>query len=175
MSDPTDYISRLPQSRLSAEQLLRQLAELIINTTDVAGLTKDTVDDAFGVELKTYEEDRADYAARLTPEWNVSIELSIDHDQPSGPVFELAFFDSTEGVNAPMTEICGLDAASFATTLTVAGFEQTTTYGVHGGIVGDGFVRGPVQVMTSTRGEAAKPPENTTHRCITSVWVRQRE
>lgn len=173
MSDPTDYILQLPQSRLPAEDLLSRLTELIISATDADQLTRDVINDTFDVQLETYEEHRADYAARLTPEWNVSIELSSD--PRSGPVFEFAFFDRSEGLNAPITEICGFDAAAFAMALTAAGFEQVTTYGVHGGIVGDGFVRGPVQVMTSTRGEAAEPPEKITHRCITSVWVRHRE
>lgn len=173
MSDPTDYISQLPQSRLTAGDLLGRLTELIISATDVDQLTRDVINDTFGVQLETYEEHRADCAARLTPDWNVSIELSSD--PRSGPVFEFAFFDRSESLNAPITEICDFDATAFAVALREAGFEQATTYGVHGGIIGDDFVRGRVRVMTSTRGEAAEPPEKFTHRCITSVWIRRRE
>lgn len=171
MSESTDYIAQLPQSPHTAEELLRLLIGLIIKTTDVEQLSDEVIEAAFGIHLDPFEEGRKDYAARLTPDWNVDIVAS--GDEVAGRILELGFFDSDEETKADLTAICGVDSNAFGTSLLRAGFEQKTTRGVHGEHRGRQYTRGAVEVLTLTRGEANQPHEKISHECITSVWVRR--
>lgn len=171
MSESTDYIAGLPQSRHTAEQLLSLLIDLIVKTTDVDQLTDEMIEATFGIRLDPADEDQRGYAARLTPDWNVDIVAS--DDEVAGRILELGFFDSNEETSADLTGICGLDSQAFGTSLMRAGFEHKAVHGVHGEHQGQEYSRGSVEVLTVTRGEANEPHENISHECITSVWVRR--
>lgn len=171
MSESADYIDQLPQSPHTAEQLLSLLIELITKTTDVEQLTDHVIETTFGIHLGPFEEDQTDYAARLTPEWN--IEIVASDDEVAGRIVELRFFDSNEEASADLTGICGVDSKAFGTALVRAGFEQKAVHGVHGERQGQEYRRGDVEVLTLTRGEANEPHQKISHECITSVWVRR--
>lgn len=166
-----ERISQLPQSKLTAEQLLTILLELISDTHDVGQLTTEVIDDAFGIRLQPYEEDSFAYAGRLTKTWNVRVEVS--DDEFYGPGVDVRFFDSEGGRRAPMSDICAVDSDTFSETLANAGFERQPYTGIHGGFAGEFLTRGAVRVTTSVRGEASQPEEKVTHSCITAVQVQR--
>lgn len=169
MSESADYISQLPQSPHTAEQLLVLLIKLVAKITDVEELTDDVIEATFGIQLDPSEHDQKDYAARLTPEWNVSVVVS--DDEVNGRILELGFFDSHKDPVAALTDICGVDSDAFGTALMRAGFEQNAVHGVHGERQGQGYRRGSIEVLALTRGEANEPHDKIRHDCITSVWV----
>lgn len=168
-----EEISRLPQSRLSAEALLTGLLNLVIHADDVEQLTAGLVEATFGVHLEPYEEDSSAYAARLTEMWNFKVEVSDDEFYGHG--VDLHFFDNEGGTRAAMSDICAVDAEAFSDTLAAAGFGRQPYPGIHGGFGGDFLTRGRIRVTTSVRGEASEPPERRTHNCITAVQVQRYE
>lgn len=170
MPGSSDYISQLPQSRHTAEKLLSLLIQLITTTTDVEQLSDDVVESTLDIQLESFAAQKRDYAARLTPEWSVSIVLS--DDEISGKLLKLRFLDSNGRTKADLTEICGIDSAGFGAALTEAGFEQRPINGVHGERQGQKYNRGPVQVYTLTRGGANHPHDKISHECITTVGIR---
>lgn len=172
MSESNEYISKLPQSDLTAEQLLSKLAELITDITDADQLTNALIESAFDIRLEPYDGDY-DYAARLTPEWNVSI--VVRNDELAGRIVEFGFFDSNEETTADMTDICGVDSDVFGRAMLQAGFELRASHGVHGERRGNEYRRGSVQVSTLTQGEANQPHEKIAHECITSVRIQRHE
>jgi len=171
MSESADYIAGLPQSPHSAERLLHLLIELIAKTTDVGELTDDVIEASFEIKLDPFQADKKEHAARLTSEWNVA--LVVTDDESAGRMIELGFFDSNEETVAPLTEICGVDSSNFGTALVDAGYQERPIHGVHGEPSGKEYSRGPVRVVTQTRGEARQPPDKTSHECITSVWIQR--
>lgn len=172
MSDSAKkQISQLPQSDLTAEQLLTKLLDLLTSANEVEELTKSLVESTFGVHLEPYDEDSSSYAARLTETWNVRVEISDDEFYGHG--VDLRFFDTDGGTRAPMSDICALDSDAFSGTLVNAGFGRQPYPDIHGGRIGDLLTRGPVQVITSVYGEASEPDEKRTHQCIAAVQVRR--
>lgn len=167
-----DEWSLLPQSEHTADQILGKLLELIINATDVGELTVEVVEDSFHVRLKPFE-DAAYGSARLTDDWNVRLDVS--DDEVYGPGIGLHFFGNRGDRSAPMSDICAVDADTFAARLVSAGFERRPYYGIHGGLAGDFLIRGSVRVTTSVRGEASEPNDKVTHSCITSVQVQRHD
>lgn len=172
MSESNDYISKLPQLDLTAEQLLSKLADLITDTTDADQLTNALIESAFGIRLESYDADY-DYAARLTSEWNVSI--VVRNDDLAGRIVELGFFDNNEETAADMTDICGVDSDAFGHAMLRARFEPREIHGIHGERQGDEYLRGSVQVSVLTRGEAGQPDEKIAHECITTVRIQRHE
>lgn len=171
MSDSTDKHSpTLPQAELSADELLNRLLELIINTTDVGMLSAPVIEAAFHVHLEPYE-DTVFYAARLSDDWNYKIEVS--DDELYGPGLYLRFFGNQGDTPASMSDICALDADAFAITLQGAGFDRQTSYGIHGGILGDFLTRGSVRVTTGVRREASELHEKSARGYITAVQVQR--
>lgn len=172
MSDSAKkQISRLPQSDLTAEQLLTKLLELITSANEVDQLTEGLIESTLGVHLEPYDEDSSSYAARLTETWNVKVEVSDDEFYGHG--VDLRFFDTEGGTRAPMADICAVDSDAFSRTLVNAGFERQPYRGIHGAFIGDFLTRGSVQVITSVHGEASEPDEKRTHQCIAAVQVRR--
>lgn len=167
---PDDRITDLPQSESTAEQLLTQLTKLIINTTDVRQLTRQVVENAFRIQLGRSSEDTSSYAARITSDWNIGIEVNDHEDDGRGVRFE--FFESG-GDRPPMTSICALDADAFGAELQRAGFIRTAQYGIHGERLGADYRRGALQVVASTGGEAGEPTEAISHACIKAVEIQQ--
>lgn len=164
------HIAQLPQSELTAEQLLATLSELIINTTDAGELTKDLIEKTFNIHLEQWEANLAGYGARLTSEWNVAI--SVGNYESIGPSVALRFVPS-EDREIPMTDICAVDANAFGARLEQANFIREARYGIHGERWGSAYRRGTLQVVASTEGEANEPAEKIAHACIESVQIRR--
>jgi hypothetical protein len=168
---PDDHVTALPQSELTAEQLLAKLSELIISTTDANELTKDAVEAIFGLQLEQYEEDVFDYGARLTSDWNVAI--SVSNFESSGPTVTLRFFPGASRDDLTMTDICGVDAAAFGTQLEQAGFIGRPATDVHGlQHYGTKYRRGSLQITVLTKREATEPPEMRSHACVETVQIQ---
>lgn len=163
----------LPQANHTVEELLTKLLELITRTSTIEKLTDQNVEDNFGIRLEPYKEGVRNYAARLTPEWNVSVELRDDEED--GRRFRLVFYETDPDRHPSMTAICSVDAESFGASLESAGFEREALYGVHGRRNGAGYFRDHLELTVITQGEASDSPEKVAHDCVKSVWIRHRE
>lgn len=163
---------QLPQSDYTAEELLTKLLELIINSSDISEFTTAAIETTFGIRLAPYSEDAERYVARLTADWNVSLE--VFDDEVYGRGVDVTFHAASQS-HPPMTDICGVDSDAFAALLERAGFERRAMYGIHGERWGARYFRGQIEVTTFIRGEASEPHEKIAHSCIRSVEIRQRE
>jgi len=168
--DGAQLQSQLPQSQLTAEQLLTKLIELIINSQTTDDISKATLETTFGVLLTRSDSGGERFAARLTANWNVAI--SFTNYASSGPIARLAFSSATNDPETPMTDICGIDAEALASALTDASFERSPVFGIHGERWGATFTRGPVRIDVGTGGEASEPSEKITHACIKWVAIK---
>ena len=158
----------LPQSDVTAEQLLNRLLELIKHSTSIADFTAATVGSALGVRLHTFAPGRAGYRARLTPEWSCT--LTTHQKYGLGPRMLLDFISEPPG-RVPMTGICQIDVRSFTGELSQAGFSNTVHYGEHGWRMGNLLEHGGLTVELSACSEADQPQDKFEHHCIRSVLV----
>jgi hypothetical protein len=165
MSDDEQEPS-LPWSEITAEQLLTRLLELIKDSASAADFTLTQVGESLGVPLQTYAPGRWGARARLTPDWSYA--LLATEQFALGPRVLLDFFDQQHATPSPMTEICQIDASSFITELSHAGFSNTVKYGEHDRLLGNYLTRGDLNVELSIRGESDTEVD---HRCIQSVLV----
>lgn len=160
----------LPQSELTAEQLLTRLLELIKNATSVADITLAQVQQALGARLQTYGPSSWGGRARLTPTWSYAINAL--EDLPDGARLRLSFFDNEGGTSGDMSQICQLDFDTFTGALQNAGFTKTSIYGEHGESTFDSYTRGQLRVEVTSRGEAGGSSERVLHQCVQSIMVR---
>ena len=160
----------LPQSELTAEQLLTWLLELIKNSVSVAEFTFARVGQTLGVPLTTYAPGKWGYRARLTPDWSYAINAL--EDLPDGARFRFSFFDNEGGNSGAMSQICQLDFDDFTGMLRSAGFAKAATYGEHGELVYDAYTRDRLGIEVSPRGEAEGSSDKVLHQCVQSIMVR---
>lgn len=159
----------LPQSEITAEQLLTRLLELIKSSTSIGDFTFAKVQQALGMPLETYERGKWGLRAQLTADWSYS--LTAFEKFTLGPRILLDFVDHSEAPT-PMTDICQVDANSFIAELSQAGFSNMVRYGEHGRLLGNDLARGDLIIEIATVGEAGEPTEKVLHRCIKSIMVR---
>lgn len=159
----------LPQSEITAEQLLTRLLELIKSSTSVTDLTFDRVQQALGVPLETYGPGKWGLRSQLTPEWSYS--LTAFEKFTLGPRILLDFVNHAQP-RAPMTDICQVDVRTFTAELSRTGFSNLVRYGEHGRLLGHDLARGDLTVEMVTEGETGQSSEKAVHSCIKSIMVR---
>ncbi|QGN34195.1 hypothetical protein [Microlunatus sp. Gsoil 973] len=160
----------LPQSELTAVQLLTRLLELIKNSDSVADFSFDQVQRALDVPIERYGPNKWGTQARLTRNWNYAIHALEDF--PDGARVMVSFFEDESTTFGDMTEICQLDFDDFTGDLRSAGFMKQSFYGDHGIPLYDAYTRNHLRVEVSSRGEASRSSDKVLHQCIQAVLVR---
>ena len=159
------------QSKLSAEQILLRLLELIRESDSVEDFTPEHLSRTMGVEIE-YARDgsgRYGFGESVTTEWTHGFEA--DMKTKSGARFSFSF-DSAPGSSPPMTDICQVDFDRFTAELEAMGFTRQRYYGEHGRFIMDWFARpGGMRVEVYPRGEANEPVEKIRHRCVKMVLI----
>lgn len=160
----------LPQSEITAEQLLTRLLELIKSSRSITDFTLAKLQQALGAQLETYGPSSWGGRARLTPNWGYAINAL--EDLPDGARLRFSFFDNEGGTSGNMSQICQLDFDTFTGALQSAGFAKTSIYGEHGESTFESYTRGQLRVEVTSRGEAGGSSEKVLHQCIQSIMVR---
>jgi len=177
-------------SRFNAEQVLRQLLELIRSSESVEDFTPERLEGMEGGPVKYWEEGYG-VGAWLTQHWTYVIEV-----QKALGTWGLTFrFAHRPGASPPMTDICKLDFAGFATELEALGYEHESHYDSappsaaprplpdgrtyrppprpeHGRLLYEYFRptsgRRGFAIKVIPRGESS---DNAKHQCVQSVWI----
>ena len=161
----------LPQSPISADQLLLGVLDLIRDSRSIDAFTHNEVARVTGLPIERFEGGEWGYDAQLTPEWRFG--FVFDPSAIGGPLFDLGFLNPEGVPEGDMTGICGIDYDEFASGLTDAGFTHQTLLGEHGRRLTEEFRRGAgLHVTIATQGEASAPLEKQSHQCITLIQVR---
>jgi len=168
-SDSDRPQAQIPQSSMTAEQLLSRLVDFLKDARDFDAIRPATVGTALDLEFG--KSDRAHRAiGRLTPDLLYTLELY--NATLEGPMLWLRFTSTDEAGHPPMTDICQLDLDRFSETLVVAGYDKSENIGEHGRRLGHLLRRPPLLVEVTARGESST---NAGHACITDVIVRRVE
>jgi hypothetical protein len=156
----------LPQSNLTAEQLLSRMLDLIISSSDISDFTEERVARSIGLQLMPYQDVEFGARAQLTPAWWYRLEGIRSYK--GEPELQLSFEESDGDRAAPMTDIAQVDVDRFSRELESAGFTRQTWYGEHGRQLGEYFDRKQLHVTVGTRGESS---ENAGHQCVQFVRI----
>jgi len=176
-------------SRFNAEQVLRQLLELIRSSESVEDFTPERLEGMEGGPVKYWEEGFG-VGAALTPQWTYVFEA-----QRSMNALLVTFrFGHTPRTSPPMTDICQLDFPGFVAELEALGYDHEPRYDhgpppvmalplpngdiyspprKRGRLLYEYFYRAGGQrglvIKVKPRGESR---ENAAHRCVETVWIR---
>ena len=162
----TDQIN----SKISAEQLLLRLLELIKSSETIQDFTPERMGEAMKVKAQTFGPGHFGYGVALTRDWSYALE--VNEKGISGSRLDLEFIDRKSTKDSPATDICKIDFNRFASALETAGFKQQPLYGEHGEIVFHRFDRPGLSITVATRGEADEPIEKISHACVRLVTVQ---
>lgn len=178
------------QPRLSAEQALRRLLELIRTSKSISEFTPQRLEEAMGVPIQQWEKEYG-FGERLTPHWTYGFVMPNPTHGFAKPDslkrsrrqrFDFSF-NPRPNTSPDMTEICRLDFEQFAAELRQMGFSRDSVYDSppqmlderyrlpHGGLMYDVFARPGMNVEVTPRGEGHEPIEKIGHLCVKWVWI----
>lgn len=157
--------------KISAEQMLLRLLELIRSSKSAADFTPEHLEKIMGVPIE-YARDgsgRYGFGEAVTTHWNHGFEA--DMNPATGARFNFGF-GSAPGNDPPMTEICQVDFDQFTAALEAMGFKRQKHYGEHGRFINDWFERGNMRVEVYPEGEFVWTPEKGGGRaCVKMVLI----
>lgn len=157
--------------KLSAEQMLLRLLELIRSSKSVVDFTPEHLEKTMGVPIE-YARDgsgRYGFGEAVTAEWNHG--FAADMKPRTGARFSFNF-TSAPGTDPPMTDICQLDFDKFTADLEAMSFNRQRYYGEHGRFINDWFERGNMRVEVYPEGEYVWTPERGGGRaCVKMVLI----
>ena len=165
----TDQNSTFIRPKLTAEQALTRLLELIRTTRTVKDFTPEKLTEVFGLEVWRDGLDKYGLGEQATRDWWYSGQV---YDVPrEGTKFRFDFYPVVPGSDPDMTEICQFDSDQFGAALEAMGFSKTPSYGEHGRRLGDIFDRPGMRIDVEVRGEANDPLEKIAHKCVEMVTI----
>ncbi len=157
--------------KISAEQMLLRLLELIRSSKSAADFTPEHLEETMGVPIE-YARDgsgRYGFGEAVTAEWNHGFEADLE--PRAGARFNFSF-DSAPGTYPPMTDICQVDFDKFTAALEEMGFTRQRYYGEHGRFIKDWFDNANMRVEVYPRGERVWTPEKDSGRaCVQMVLI----
>lgn len=157
------------QPKLTAEQALTRLLELIRTTHSIQDFTPKKLTEVFGQELWADGPDRYGFGEQITQRWSHGWEV---YKNPlEGMQFSFSFTPLPPGTFQDMTDICQIDFDQFGAALKTMGFSKTPDYGEHGRLMNHTFDRPGMRVKLYPRGEANEPPEKIAHDCVEMVII----
>ena len=170
------------QPRLSAEQTVRRLLELIRTSHSINEFTPQRLQEVMGVPVDTWEKDHYGFGERLTPQWFYGFEVDSTGEQPRERRFDFSFNPHLD-TSTPMTDICQIDFEQFSAELQKMGFSRAPYYDSppfalndrdrlpHGRRMYDVFGRAGMRIQVYPRGQANEPIEKISHLCVKMVLI----
>ncbi len=128
-------------SRLTAEQALTRLLELIRTSRYQSDFTPERLRQVMGTEIN-YAKDGADrygFGDQITADWSYG--FGVDKSSPNGRHFQFDFNPISPGASPDMGDICQLDFDKFSSELEAMGFAKTPYYVEHGRLMNYTFDR----------------------------------
>ncbi|MBT2119143.1 hypothetical protein KK141_18350 [Dyella sp. LX-66] len=155
-------------SGLSASQALQRTLELIRASKSVADITPESMQGAFGVEVKKVDPQQFGYGQRLPGNWA----FSIMRQEVSGAGRVDLNFNPLPGTQAALEDICDPDFARFTAELESMGFARHSAHGEHNRWTYDAFERPGMRVEVYPEVAHADNGEPTGPICVKMVQVR---
>lgn len=188
---PTESDATPIRPKLTAEEALTRLLELIRTSRTLSDFTPERVSQVMGVEVEFARDGSGGFGfgERITPHWMQN--FGMDGERR---FFEFSFDAVDPGASPDMTDICQLDVDRFSSELEAMGFSKQAYYdsppqpaydpdtGTYddsprrGRLMNYAFSRmrdGIVEMRIDVypRGEANDPPEKVLHDCIKMVYI----
>lgn len=169
-------------STLNAEQILRQLLNVIRDSENAREITSESLGAKLGVEFVTQEPGYHVFGEELTPEWAYGMEL-YDHVTPVRSHRFLFSFNSDPGAAPSMADICRPDFKQFTAELEAMGFTRTGHYDSppqpppgapqlpNGSWMYDHFDRPGMHIEVYPQPVKSSPPEQAGHECIRMILI----
>ncbi|MEV8522286.1 hypothetical protein ABZR86_20985 [Dyella marensis] len=155
-------------SDISASQALQRTLELIRGSRSVADITPETMQGAFGVQVKKVDPQQFGYGQRLPGNWA----FSIMRQEVEGAGRMDLNFDPLPGTKAALTDICDPDFAHFTAELESMGFARHSSHGEHNRWIYDAFERPGMRVEVYPEVARADNGDATGPACVKMVLVR---
>lgn len=182
---PTDTPATI-QPKLTAEQALLRLLELIRTSKTIADFTPERLSEVMKVPITAWDEGYG-FGEAATAQWNHGFTVEMWPSPvgrgPKVPMFEFMFNPRPRGMSPSMIDICQVDFDRFTAELEAMGFRRSHNYDSppsppigepalpHGRLINDAFYRPDVRVEVYPRGEANDPVEKITHDCVERVVI----
>ncbi|MGH8082403.1 MAG: hypothetical protein ACREP7_17635 [Lysobacter sp.] len=169
MTSPTATPAGAP--KLSAEQMLTGLLELIRASKRVEDLTPEHVGQVLGVDVQRARDQpqRYGYGEAVNAQWYQNID--VDLQRTSGARFNFSFDPNPPGTYPPIAELCRLDYKRFTGELEAMGFKRTPYHGEHGRFVNDWFDRAGMRVAVYPEGEVSATGQSDGRACVKMVQI----
>ena len=155
-------------SGISANQALQRTLELIRGSHSVADITPETMQSAFGVQVKQVDPQQFGYGQRLPGNWA----FSIMRQEVEGAGRMDLNFDPLPGTKAALDVICDPDFAHFTAQLESMGFARHSSHGEHNRWIYDAFERPGMRVEVYPEVARADNGDATGPACVKMVLVR---
>lgn len=177
---PTDTPAII-QPKLTAEQALLRLLELIRTSKTIADFTPERLSDVMGVPV-TPRSDGYGFGEKVTPQWghgfDVTPQRRFDYGFSPNPI------PAPGTPDPPMTDLCQVDFDRFTAELEAMGFSRSHNYDSppsppigepalpHGRLMYDGFDRPGLGIEVYPEGEHARTPHKEGGRlCVKMVII----
>lgn len=165
-----DFDNAQIRPKLSAEELLFNLLELIRSSKAIEDFTQEKIRDVVGLDTRLYGPGHYGIRGQLTAEWNYALEVRLSYKY--GPHINFGLGEVTPNSSPPMTDVCRLDFDRFSSELKSMGFLWEPYYVEHGRILYHGFYRHGMRLEIGTWGEANEPTEKIGHACIHTIIIK---
>lgn len=168
---PTASAAPAAALRLSAEQMLTRLLELIRTSARLEDFTVERLSRTMGVPVQraSDQSQRYGYGEALDAQWNQNFE--VDPQRTIGARFNFSFDPIAPDANPPLAELCRLDYPRFTAALEEMGFKRTPYRGEHGRFINDNFDRPGMRVAVYPQGEVSASGQSTGRVCVKRVQV----
>lgn len=118
--------------KLTAEQVMTRLLELIRSSRYVSEFTPERLNKAMGVEFVTYRPGYYAFGEQVTPAWWYSLEMDASKDDSSQFTLRFTPEDTENADRVAMTDVCEFDFDRLSAQLVSMGFSKNPYY-VKGG------------------------------------------
>ncbi|MFZ5662350.1 MAG: hypothetical protein ACOY9B_06510, partial [Pseudomonadota bacterium] len=171
---PTESDATPIRPKLTAEEALTRLLELIRTSRTLSDFTPERVSQVMGVEVEFARDGSGGFGfgERITPHWMQN--FGMDGDRR---FFEFSFDAVDPGASPDMTDICQLDFDRFSSELEAMGFTKEPYYAEHGRLLHYSFGRtrngiSEMTVIASPTGERVWNEQTGSGRaCIRTIRV----
>lgn len=186
---PMTRESSAVRPRLTAEQALLRLLEIVRTSGTIADLTPERLEQVMEVPISPLGRGHGHFE-QITPYWSYRLSLTHSH-RISPPNFDITFWPARGIDSPPMTDICQIDYDQFTAELETMGFTRKPYYDPIAQMDGarasqeaaalgvpldpgppplmyDEFIRPGMRIEVAPRGESN---EKVSHDCIRSVTI----
>ncbi len=168
--------------QLNAEQVLRQLLNIIRDSENAREITSERLGTRLGVEFVTQEPGYHVFGEELTPEWAYGMEL-YDNVTPVRNHRFLFSFNSDPGATPSIASVCKPDLNQFTAELEAMGFIRKSQFDSppqpppgaprlpHGSLMYDQFDRPGMHIEVHSQRASPSSPDQAGHECIRMILI----